>query len=493
VLPPSYHNNYHLWREIRFCSDLRGLIIQGSDGPEPKRKSFIFGGIKYVYPKIDLKYYLSRFPPKKVALILKRRDSVLSGNYNLNYKCFVKREKLNAINFDEFEPRKPRVINAASQDTKIIAGVWFLKYSYAMKFSWSPPHHIWYCSGYKPSVFSDWFVFHTNRLGGVMYCTFFGTDFSKYDVTQGPACIETENETYESLGFTDLPGGSEVLKSKMKSTSYGRGIKFRVKGTRKSGDNDTSSGNSNSTGSTLAYFFLFVLRATAEEFAIAVLGDDNFVILASTLVDRFSVEVIIEKMKSFYAECGFIIKIEWSHDPTSVEFLSCRFYPVGNTYLLGRKPGKVLAKLGYGLATRPRKQTEYYQLFKGTLLSLQSTGAHVPFLRVYISTCLSYLNNVDPLFDGDAVHRSQDDTVVSPTSETYVAFQLLYGFDRHDEELFRQQLKKGIGKYGFSCLLTSDYVESLLKTDQGVVDELPREDGSRTGINDSLNNNVTQF
>lgn len=452
------------------------LDIYGTpDGPRSKTESFKTTKEhkqpdKIVWSKGDYGYfgnkvisYLDRFPKGKIAKIVAAAMRVTEALVTLKhfvYNAFVKREKLNKITFDPFEPVRPRTIQGASEYTKKVSGPWFLAYSYALKFCLNPTTHIWYCSGYNSDTFNWWIQFHLMRLGTEL--VFCGTDFSKYDVTQGADCISGECNYYIDLGILNLPGGKFIIKSKVHTKGFGAGVRYTVWFTRKSGDNDTSSGNSRNTAIAIVSFLEGVLGLNPSQYAVAVLGDDNFMMVKESAINMDTFE---QQLVAHMTSLGFSVKAEVTRDLCSTEFLSRRFYPVGNKYVIGRKPGRVLAKLGYTLSRLAMKVKTREAILKGTLLSMLSESNHVPFLRVYVQVCLEQLLTVKARFD---VHDklALAGKMYEPTRETYQAFERVYGLTKTDELRFEKRIRSAVRRDGLMTLVHSPEVIQLLKVDQ---------------------------
>jgi hypothetical protein len=429
-------------------------------GPRSRTETFEADQV-YNQPIVTWRYYLNRFPPKKRNLILKAKERVLGGYVALRHfvvKAFVKREKLNKITPREYEPSIPRNIQGVVEETKPTTGPWFLSYSYSLKFCMNPTTPWWYCSGYNANTFNWWLRYHLDRLGTVF---FLGTDFSKYDLCQGAEIIEDEIEWYRWLRLHEEDYGPEILFSKVKITGYSTGCKYVLWFTRRSGDNDTSSGNTRVTIIAVKSFLEGVLGLTPDQYAIAALGDDNLALIQVGAVDP---DTVVPLLAEHMEKLGFKVKVVCSNEVIEAEFLSRRFYPVGEHHAVGRKPGRVLAKLGWSLAREPKDEETRRGEFKGTLLSLLGESNHVPFLRKYVHACLERLTTVKAIFDrGEemilegAMHKA--------TRETWESFEALYGLTERDEAVFEAQLRECLGDYGLHCIIHSEHVAQMIKID----------------------------
>lgn len=381
------------------------------------------------------KDYIQRFPPAKRARLNVAMEKLSQGEFKrgmFTYSGFVKREKQMIVTQNPYVPVRPRLIQGVSVYMKALKGPWFLNYSNCMKYAWHIHHEIWYSSGCTPDMQSHWFNYHAERIGDfiVVY-----SDFSKYDVTQGEECMEREREHYRDLGFCDEDHGSEYLEAQACSRVYNKDMMWQVPGTRKSGDNNTSSGNTKNTAeSFLAWFIpLCILHRLfwREHMAMACLGDDNFVLVSRRFVDKVfggRYDDLADSLAAHNAKLGYSVKVGVTDNVVEAEYLSLRFYPVNGSYRVGKKPGRVLSKIGAFMYRQGCQHETYLQYLKGTLVSYLPTANHVPFLRRYVSECLDKLVGVEARYTESANFRQQG-RLFEADDSTWAAFMELYGED----------------------------------------------------------------
>lgn len=477
------------------------IVIGNNLYPTCRGESFEFAGEEWKMKElVSFKEYRSRFPPNKQKMLDEAKEELDSGLFEfkwLSYGVFVKKEKEMKITKEPFaakSPHRPRVISACSQYVKVLAGVWFLMYSYALKHTWNMLHYIWFASGYTTKVFNCWFEYHINRLGGVDNLIFFGSDFGKYDLTQGYAAISFENDFYERLGFCRVVKfGKAILRSKLLSILIAtrKGFKYNSYGLRKSGDNDTSSGNSKLTGTVILSFLgkYMGIMFLVMHVAISVLGDDNFTMMTKAGFQAFvnkirlgivpgpkkgtDYELFVGALEHHASSLGFRLKIQISQNPTTVEYLSCRYYPVkpahGVRFAIGKKPGRVLTKIGYMMTRAGRRPEDYTRCLLGTLLSYRSTSMHVPFLRVYIQTLIDYLVGVKPIFDEAVVkYMLKGEEVYECSPETWEFFTETYGLDAADEGDFKAEIESALEKFGIPMMLGSAHIDIMFAVDSAM-------------------------
>lgn len=466
---PIYTAQQEAWDKLH-AHMLDELVLVGWTGtPRSLLPNFTRDGIEVIqHDPYTLDEYLARYPAPKRKVLERYAQRVFSGEITTRqivYNCFVKREKIMAINKHEHVEKKPRVIQGGPELEKISSGVWFLDYAYALKHEWNIFNWIWFCSGATTDQYNYWFAHSVDELGGLGRLTFVGSDFSTYDVTQGPLCIGRECDWYRTLGILKhVPGAKQILKSKMKTTVYGKGVRIQYLAQRKSGTNDTTTGNSKITGE--------VIGSHAKENGLkpfcrtAVIGDDNFTIMSTEAIKRkfTTADLYAADLSGWSRSLGFKLKVQTSDCPSDVEFVSCRFYPIDEgLYAIGKKPGRVLVKLGYMMHRPGRSRKHWLALLKGICLSYLPTGNHVPFLRVYLRTIIDHIK-VSPRFDRKCEFRMKGMPMCC-SSETFTHFEHTYGLGQADETVFACQIKSSILKYGLPCIIDSHYVDELYRID----------------------------
>lgn len=425
--------------------------------------------------------YRARFPkPKRLKMdMIKDRISRREvGPKDFTWPCFLKKEKIMQITKDVYEPLRPRVIHGEPPVCKVIAGPWMLDYSYALKTRWGPRNWIWYCSGYTSEDFSVRMTETINKLGGLGNVLFIGTDFSKYEITQGEECLSREHKWYKKLNLSrflmvySYTFYKLYFRCRERAKEYLLSIMFSIWWTRKSGASDTSSGNSKNTGDCIAGFFKWL--GVKGSTRLDVLGDDN-----STVTNIRRLELALLKKKKTLVDLipmltdwctglGYKVKIIVTRKIVETEFLSLRFYPVGDRFIVGKKPGRCLVKIGHMMAKLGYDGGKMKALFKGVLISYRATSYHVPFLRIYIKAILNKLRDIDADFSSVSEYDLKGPDIYDPTPETYAAFESFYGIGFHEELQFQRDLEEHLNVYGFPSIMNSHYVDILYAKDHSI-------------------------
>jgi hypothetical protein len=241
----------------------------------------------------------------------------------------------------------------------------------------------------------------------------------------------------------------EILKKQLKVKGFtSHGICYYRKGGRNTGDPHTSSGNSwmNALITIIALCRMdpnIVLDLTNPPFSLAIQGDDSLIIVnnawkeshwdediwLNTWID-FGFKVKFVKISTKVSDCDYCSKYFWPTDG----------HPVG--YLLGPKPGKTLAKLGW--STRAHQNLMKHN--RGVALGLLPAVGHVPFLKEFVNRVLE-ITNVDSCKDVTAdvrKYKVETSKAFDYCDRTWPFLAELYDCDKVDVDLFQHTLDQMI-------------------------------------------------
>lgn len=445
------------------------LLSERCDGLLPLRRSLngTVEPVDYLYKCKTWEEFVERFPPGKRKRLEVFRQRVRDGDYRHAQFCytgFTKREKQMIITKWEYVLTRPRLIQGLSGIMKVIRGIWFLDYSNSIKYVWHIHHFIWYSSGCTADEQSHWINYHLMRLG---VCVALFSDFSKYDMTQGPECMKREHCHLRELGFADDEDGEAYLRAAYRARVYAGDLMWSVTGTRKSGDLNTSSGNTKNTAESLYSYLAGVAKELGvhlpDHMALAALGDDNFCLLTAEFVEKAGgKDKLMAGLKSWMTDLGYVLKVGISDNITAAEYLSLRFYPVNGQYVVGKKPGRCLTKIGAQMYRQGRTNASALEYWKGSLISYIPTSNHVPFLRKYVQVCLDKLEGVKVRHAFEDKFRMQG-KIHEASDDTWAAFMDVYGplATPDNEARFEERLRKT----GLNYLHNSPVVDHMFRVD----------------------------
>ena len=267
----------------------------------------------------------------------------------------------------------PRLIQGAAKPLiKVLVGREIVPVSDELKKQWSVDAKITYSSGLTPEGVGRWMEVVVETFHEPF---FIEVDFYRWDCHLGEGACGTEQIVYKRV-FNISKIAQHCLKCQLHTRGRTRfGIEYRVDYTRRSGDSNTSVGNSLLNGGLHGYFFETMFLG---KFKVIVLGDDMLCAVDRSVArhwDQGAYEVFVRSL-------GLEPEIKTHEQAHSASFCSSYFYPIVKvgpqprlTYVLAPKMGRVLSKWGYAIG-RPVKGDS--QLLAGEIISSLPHGWVVP-------------------------------------------------------------------------------------------------------------------
>lgn len=339
------------------------------------------GIISYDDEHVDFLAWNQHYLPSKQKRNLLAYNNLNTTGWLNRYavrKSFVKREvtlpKETEYGFD-FDEMDPRLIQGVSDEANVALGPFMRKVSKRLSEVWNTNHRVFYASGTTGKDIGAWREKFSDRN-----VTLIEIDQSRYDAHQGMSCYHIEDSIYTAVGIDQTRFARASFCSQKNTIGYcSNGTKYQVGYTRKSGDQNTSVGNSIINGIVTSA----VLKRHGITGTMVVLGDDNLIVVEGH--HEFDTVAITNSFEDF----GFKAKVKVAHDWHSVEFCSSLFWPVADGYTLGPKIGRRLPKVGFNL----RRLTD--TLVKGMLIGFEFETGELPCFRVYSTHCLKLLIKVE--------------------------------------------------------------------------------------------------
>lgn len=293
-------------------------------------------------------------------------------NIDFRRKSFVKTEKYNKGSLDGVQDMDPRLIQGVSHKANVALGPWISKFSEKLKAAWSVNDPVCYASGLTAEQIGAWLEASIDAMGGIDDVCFLECDFSKFDCTQGKGAYMFEKYVYEKIcGIGRYPDAHKTFKAQAMTRGLcALGTSYSVRYGRKSGDPNTTCGNSLLNGAACAR----ALEAMGLTFKVIVMGDDMLAVLNRTQVRN--AKALGDGYTQAMLALGFVPKVKVNTNIAKVEFCSGLFWPVGTSkFVLGPKPGKLAPKMGF--STKRLSAGD----IAGTYTGYKMNCSHVPFLR----------------------------------------------------------------------------------------------------------------
>jgi hypothetical protein len=252
-----------------------------------------------------------------------------------------------------------------------------------------------YTNGKTPDQIGAWYHHYLNASfvkNDVKYkYIFLEDDFSAYDSTQGRGAYETECKVYELFKRrSGLDKGflrNVTINTMYQAQTAGKGAfhKYTVPHTRKSGDQNTSVGNT--IVNFLAHFAAIrkynkdkTLWKKIHDFSMLGLGDDNLIAVA---VDEKCIDAVIASFTDTILSLGLKPTILRNKYPSycSSYFMPLEAYNGQEVHVLTPSTVRSLTKLGWSVTALPRGVTSIARV-KGNMLGLPMYQ-YSPVMRVF--------------------------------------------------------------------------------------------------------------
>jgi len=338
--------------------------------------------------------WLRRFtvPRRRIlAAAMTKAEVELEPEY-ASSKAFVKREFLLKFDQEGSYDLSPRLIQGRTPEYQVHTGPWTLAFSKYLAKKWKfPESHVIFTSG-----------MNANALGrlveqAIQYLqeTFPGQqivagvdDARLWDGTQDEPAIRFELDIYSR--FSKPTYVSKALN--MQVECRGRtphGVKYQTKYKRKSGDGNTSCGNSMLNAwdhiTSLCVVSGETVHGVLSKVVMLVCGDDNYVLGCNWLRQHWmSIEPILEQL-------GLLPKIQIFDDWMMADYCSGWFYPSSRGLIYGPKIGRMLTKMGWSRTS----VTDGPMWARAVALGLKRDVNHVPVIRAIIAKTLQLTEGID--------------------------------------------------------------------------------------------------
>jgi hypothetical protein len=364
--------------------------------------------------------------------------------------AFVKRELIMKGGF-EAEEFDPRCIQGVSHRANVRLGPFIYAFTKMYKSIFTIDTEICYTGGYTAEELGGW-----RGQFGDEDVTIIEIDFSRYDAHQARQCHGLEKRFYVRSGINDWPEARLVFDGQGNTVGFtANGVYFALPYTRKSGDPNTSVGNSTINSMIANYIFRVKL---GFDYKMLVQGDDNLLVLRGTF-SKAEVESMKHVIINIYVKLGFEVKLKIANRWHEVEFCSSVFWPASDGYVLGPKIGRRLPKMGFSL-----KQLRPGEV-KGMLLGAVKEMNHIPVLRVYVRHVLGLLENVEKEVYNEVgnPYRVKCSSKHSSCDATKEFFRNRYGID---SDVMESSLKEQLNTIeSLTTVFSWDLLNQLLDID----------------------------
>jgi hypothetical protein len=253
----------------------------------------------------------------------------------------------------------PRLISMREPEYQAAFGPLALAASEAMKVIFGPNSNYTYASGYTMADLATW-LSHCEHIRNPYY---YSVDFSRFDAHVSAAALQFQYKWMETVFGRKI--GS--LWRDIITNGWHPNITYSVNGTRKSGNSDTTFGNSLINLAMWQYVF----RGFKGQYRVIVMGDDSLVVTSAPIYPDYVL-----------TQFGFTAKVIMTRDLRQASFCSCRFYALADgTFYPAVKVGRMLSKSGWALHPQVLKREKWLGQLAYTLYL---EYVHVPVARAIV-------------------------------------------------------------------------------------------------------------
>lgn len=256
---------------------------------------------------------------------------------------------------------------------------------------------------------------------------YFATDHTAFEAHMIPEVMEAVENVVYAHCLVNFPEVARIICQTLVEENHGatrRGVQFRIKGRRMSGDMCTSLGN----GLTNWLVWSFLCKENGASWKGYVEGDDGI----------FAVSSGVPPTAEQYKALGFEIKIEEGADPCTMSF--CGLIAADGQNI--RSPSEFLSSFGWTSSTLYASEKIMASLLRAKALSAAYENPHCPILRAIADRALFLTQNSVPRFVQDGYHKlpENDAPKFQPTELTRDLFACLYGVSPIEQQVLEQRI-----------------------------------------------------
>ncbi len=384
--------------------------------------------------------FLSKYPTNRRTQI-RAAFTRVNESFHLkecNTGAFTKREWLVAKIFSK---RNPRLVSGKTDEYLAETGPEYWGWMKMMCAQYWPDvetalqHKFIYTGGMTGDQIGAIFSYYVQRGWDVIE-----GDYSRYDGHNEVEALVAEMGYYRKVM---TPETVEMLTRQLRTSGKTKhGHKFNCVGKVASGVINTSFGN------TIRGFMIvagYCKMYEIEDFCVMQLGDDNVIFVED--IKYFD----LERFTAYALDCGHKLEAIHRADPEFAEYCSQRFWNVGDTFVLGPKPARVLAKtfLCHDRSLMESDMPGYCQQVAVGFQHYTWVPVLGPVLRNLASNGAKVSNRVKAVMSREAAAQYHKVTLRTALdvdlNSVYTQFEKIYGFDPKplEEELLHKNITFG--------------------------------------------------
>jgi len=299
-------------------------------------------------------YYVT--PMLKIEKLVKGHG--FTGTFGVHHPSAV-------MTVEEFDPR---VISIRTPQYQARYGPYCLAASDSLKVIWNVQYQVTYACGMPMSQVGEWLADVLEHFPDPYFVC---ADFHRFDGHISVPALQYEYWLLGKVNQRNVKGWVNDLETR--AAFPDTQTEYTVTGTRKSGNADTTVGNSVIN---VGFWSVVLKRAglTWNDARLIVMGDDSVLALRCRSITQAQIDELAQGS-------GLSIKVELTRDWHELKFCSCRFFSLhGGGYRMASLPGRYIAKGGFAL-NAPNSERYRRNWIKSYAFCLVAEYAHVPVMR----------------------------------------------------------------------------------------------------------------
>jgi hypothetical protein len=438
--------NKRFWEQV---GQLLSYIIQ---------HRFIDRGLTRVKPLnlIDIMVWAKRFPPQRRELMLNAFAEMLDDPHGITYSShfyasgFVKKEHhtktdYNYVNGSIVKDVKARIICQRSPLYQALTGPYVFSVTTQLK-------RIFNFANIRVNGFAMVIGYNAEEIGAMFEAAYhymvalhgsvvvvckdasnWDGSLSQYAIAEELAVYRTNFPLKEDHPFQQYiyDAMRAQLKTKLETRN---GVIYKFSGRRKSGDNNTTGGNSLlNGGATVTALSRLGLRPGIDSVTF-VGGDDDLSLLPGNCA-----KLADEMVKLLNKESGLVLKTEFYSSMYRADFYSGRMYPAytqsthETVWVYGPKIARALCKTFYCRGQQHVANGEKkLKWLKGVALGMNYSWNFIPVLRAVKQTILNHTKQVDAIPIILEKHKPLSTALHECCDQTWDMVAAVYGVSQDD-------------------------------------------------------------
>jgi len=420
--------------------------------------------------------WVKRFPPKRRGELILAKIGLRNGVEEIpTVKGFVKREK-QLKSYPEsvdteipgIEKFAPRLISGRTPQFQAVTGPVTYAMTKQMAWVWNHAATIGvdqdhddkrpkttgiYTSGMNAEQLGKSVQFHYERLSRMGPVAATEEDQRRFDAHCGDEAVELIQRPYQRHRARPQQIRALAKLAKTRGVTM-HGIHYRVDATVKSGDGNTSSGD---TCVVLTAKELQRILAEIKEDTIITWNTGDDVLTLNLLVDHEHYYHIVVQN---WIDLGFDAKIHCYTSLFDAEYCSGRFWPTQDGLVFGPKPGRILAKTFHSMLEYNDRMCMRW--LRTVALGLHRDTNFLPVVRVVVRRTLELTKELKTIYvkEEEKIHAMQ---FHEPSVETFLMYEHLYGLSQGEVMVLEKFIEDKM--VAVPCTFHHNYLTRIVDVD----------------------------